>query len=471
MISCNNSLLFLIFRSFTLAEHASEQRRHHRQQLNELNPASSSSSDESNSDDDVTENSGSEADSDIYGFLQPISARQRRVLLKTAGVRKIDTTEKDECRVLRLSREVCGCTCRGYCDPDTCECSQAGIKCQVDRLKPHEFPCGCTRDGCANVNGRVEFNPSRVKTHFIHTIMKLELEKRQEMAENANEANGGAQHQQKWWQQFRLQQQQQQPAPAFNYNNYSFNNGIATAAAPTTATTHYKMPGMLAGSSNGGAQESLDLHFAYRDDYLTNSNNLSLTADTPSYNSPSTNDYYSNYNYMTSPSTPPMAPMAPTTIPAPTSPITPNIYQNNYTMNHHQPLHLQTFHQSSSSVTALSPSQQTSLSPMNPYGSDCQYSNYPTNATTPINNSNYGDSINYMNNLNMIPLTTTAAAVATATTINSINTPLINDDNYCIDATPPTLSPTNHLLSLNNNEINENLSEIIKKGIVETVSA
>ena len=170
---------------------------------------------------------------------------------------------------------------------------------------------------------------------------------------------------------------------------------------------------------------------------------------------------------MTSPSTPPMAP---TTIPAPTSPLTPNIYQNNYTtMNHHQPLHLQTFHQSSSSVTALSPSQQTSLSPMNPYGSDCQYSNYPTNATTSINNSNYGDSINYMNNLNMISPT------AAATTINSINTTLINDDNYCTDALlpppSPTLSPTDHLLSLNNNEINENLSEIIKKGIVETVSA
>lgn len=462
MISFNNNNYFFFFRSFTLAEHASEQRRHHRQQLNELNPGSSSSSDESNSDeDDVTENSGSEADSDIYGFLQPISARQRRVLLKTAGVRKIDTTEKDECRLLRVSREVCGCTCRGYCDPDTCECSQAGIKCQVDRLKPHEFPCGCTRDGCANVNGRVEFNPSRVKTHFIHTIMKLELEKRQEMAEN--ETNGGAQDQQKWWQQIRLQQQQQPPpAPqALNYNNYTFNNGIAAATSPTTATTHYKMPGMLAGTNGGVAQESLDLHFAYRDDYLTNSNNLSLTADTPSYNqSPSTNDYYSNYNYMTSPSTPPMAP---TTIPAPTSPVTPNIYQNNYTMNHHQSLHLQTFHQSSpsSSVTALSPaSQQPSLSPMNPYGSDCQYSNYPTNATTPsINNSNYGDSIHYMNN--------------TATTINCINSPLINDDNYCTEALlPPTLSPTNHLLSLNNNqEVNENLSEIIKKGIVETVSA
>lgn len=41
------------------------------------------------------------------------------------------------------------------------------------------FPCGCTRDGCANSSGRIEFNPVRVRTHFIHTLMRLELEKKQ----------------------------------------------------------------------------------------------------------------------------------------------------------------------------------------------------------------------------------------------------------------------------------------------------
>jgi len=46
----------------------------------------------------------------------------------------------------------------------------------VDRLS---FPCGCTRDGCGNHNGRVEFNPIRVRTHFIHTLMRIELEKKQ----------------------------------------------------------------------------------------------------------------------------------------------------------------------------------------------------------------------------------------------------------------------------------------------------
>lgn len=49
------------------------------------------------------------------------------------------------------------------------------------------FPCGCTKDGCGNTQGRIEFNSSRVQTHYIHTIMKLELEKRLE--EHAMEAS------------------------------------------------------------------------------------------------------------------------------------------------------------------------------------------------------------------------------------------------------------------------------------------
>lgn len=64
-------------------------------------------------------------------LLQPVPTRQRRALLRAAGVRKIDSVEKDECRDIRSSREFCGCGCKGYCDPDTCSCSQAGIKCQV----------------------------------------------------------------------------------------------------------------------------------------------------------------------------------------------------------------------------------------------------------------------------------------------------------------------------------------------------
>lgn len=58
------------------------------------------------------------------------------------------------------------------------------------------FPCGCTKDGCGNTEGRIEFNSTRVQTHYIHTIMKLELDKRleeqsttEEEEENTNETN------------------------------------------------------------------------------------------------------------------------------------------------------------------------------------------------------------------------------------------------------------------------------------------
>lgn len=50
----------------------------------------------------------------------------------------------------------------------------------MDRLN---FPCGCTREGCGNTSGRIEFNPMRVRTHFIHTLMRLELEKKQQKEE------------------------------------------------------------------------------------------------------------------------------------------------------------------------------------------------------------------------------------------------------------------------------------------------
>ncbi|CAH2224553.1 cysteine serine-rich nuclear 2 [Pelobates cultripes] len=114
---------------------------------------------------------------DDYFFLQPLPTKRRRALLRAAGVHRIDAEEKQELRAIRLSREECGCDCRLYCDPEACPCSQAGIKCQVDRMS---FPCGCSRDGCSNIAGRIEFNPIRVRTHYLHTIMKLELENKRQ---------------------------------------------------------------------------------------------------------------------------------------------------------------------------------------------------------------------------------------------------------------------------------------------------
>eukprot|EP00062_Callorhinchus_milii_P023928 gi/632983289/ref/XP_007908573.1/ PREDICTED: cysteine/serine-rich nuclear protein 3-like [Callorhinchus milii] len=112
-------------------------------------------------------------------FPQPYTAKARHVLLKAAGVKHIEREEKRELNAIRLSREDCGCHCQGFCEPETCHCSLAGIKCQMDRLS---FPCGCTKDGCGNGAGRIEFNSARVQTHFIHTIMRLELRGGEESA-------------------------------------------------------------------------------------------------------------------------------------------------------------------------------------------------------------------------------------------------------------------------------------------------
>ncbi|XP_062871521.1 cysteine/serine-rich nuclear protein 2 [Trichomycterus rosablanca] len=123
----------------------------------------------------------SDEDLDVEGvevddcfFLQPLPTKRRRALLRASGIARIDAREKMELRAIRLSREECGCDCRFYCDPLQCGCSRAGIKCQVDRMS---FPCGCSRDGCRNAAGRIEFNPLRVRTHYLHTIMKLDREK------------------------------------------------------------------------------------------------------------------------------------------------------------------------------------------------------------------------------------------------------------------------------------------------------
>lgn len=173
---------------FSIPEHANEQRKMHRELLvrqrrhNKNSSSIDNASDVEDEDDDAeTDISDSELEVDNYYFLQPVPTRQRRAMLRASGVRKIDTTEKEECRSIRLSREFCGCECKIYCDPATCSCSQAGIKCQVDRLS---FPCGCTRDGCGNASGRIEFNPIRVRTHFIHTLMRLEIERKQLLNSN-----------------------------------------------------------------------------------------------------------------------------------------------------------------------------------------------------------------------------------------------------------------------------------------------
>ncbi|XP_028662203.1 cysteine/serine-rich nuclear protein 3 isoform X2 [Erpetoichthys calabaricus] len=190
-------------RQYTLGEFAVEQERIHREMLRDhlkeeklnsiklkLTKNGTVESEEANiltvddiSDDDIDLDN---TEVDEYFFLQPLTTKKRRALLRASGVKKIDVEEKHELRAIRVSREECGCDCRVFCDPETCTCSAAGIKCQVDRMS---FPCGCTKEGCSNTAGRIEFNPIRVRTHFLHTIMKLEMEKNREQ-QQISAANG-----------------------------------------------------------------------------------------------------------------------------------------------------------------------------------------------------------------------------------------------------------------------------------------
>ncbi|XP_063285758.1 cysteine/serine-rich nuclear protein 3 [Pelobates fuscus] len=201
MSSRHNSI-----RQYTLGEFALEQDRLHKEMLRDhlreeklnslkqkITKNGTVESEEANiltlddiSDDDIDLDN---TEVDEYFFLQPLPTKKRRALLRASGVKKIDVEEKHELRAIRLSREDCGCDCRIFCDPETCTCSLAGIKCQVDRMS---FPCGCTKEGCSNTAGRIEFNPIRVRTHFLHTIMKLELEKnREQQAAAAADAGNG----------------------------------------------------------------------------------------------------------------------------------------------------------------------------------------------------------------------------------------------------------------------------------------
>ena len=121
---------------------------------------------------------------DDYYFLQPVPTRQRRALLHDAGVARIDPTERDDCRSLRVSRGRCGCLCREVCQPQSCACYRSGIGCQVDQMA---FPCSCSRSGCSNPHGRVEFNAARVRAHFIRTLLQLGLEQNAAVAEHDSE--------------------------------------------------------------------------------------------------------------------------------------------------------------------------------------------------------------------------------------------------------------------------------------------
>lgn len=164
---------------FTIDEHASERRKQSREAITGEDyegPGTSIIP-------EATSHGDQEEEEDFTSILIPVDSKERRVVLRRAGVSEIDVKEKEECRELRTSRQACGCTCQLYCLPDSCGCAREGIKCQVDRPG---FPCSCTAEGCLNKTGRLEFNPVKVRTHFVRTIMRTRLEEARYLPHNSS---------------------------------------------------------------------------------------------------------------------------------------------------------------------------------------------------------------------------------------------------------------------------------------------
>ena len=191
------------------------------------------------------------------------------------------------------------------------------------------FPCGCTRDGCANSSGRIEFNPVRVRTHFIHTLMRLELEKKQKLEEGEEEGGNGSgsalakqdpssNRHLTWGEEDRLSgtptpsyQEQDKGAidsmattsPKFNgslLRDVTLGSGVEVEScvhAGSFTNLHYGAPGegpggmvsgsdMTVGNTSGfsgmvdlpAREDSLDL-YAFRDECYSEENSNELSAD------------------------------------------------------------------------------------------------------------------------------------------------------------------------------------------------
>ncbi len=150
---------------------------------------------------------------------------------------------------------------------------------QVDRPN---FPCGCSRHGCDNQVGRVEFDPERVRIHFIHTILRLELENKQNRSEEIFKNDVSRQ----WHPQTRPPDISTAGSISdfSNYNSVVFDNnlshrGSSTSMAADRTMKDYdrigqSMPPSHTDASNlielanrpSNDDDTLNLHYDYRND-------------------------------------------------------------------------------------------------------------------------------------------------------------------------------------------------------------
>uniref|UniRef100_A0AC34F8J1 Cysteine/serine-rich nuclear protein N-terminal domain-containing protein n=1 Tax=Panagrolaimus sp. ES5 TaxID=591445 RepID=A0AC34F8J1_9BILA len=123
----------------------------------------------------IAAESDSEDDDEVFPIPeaeipQPLEKHVRHAILEQSNI-PLDFSDDSDCQEIRKSRTKCGCSClNGLCVPETCECSLNGIKCQVDL---QGFPCVCAKETCSNLEGRVEFNPLRVRSHYLTTLKIL----------------------------------------------------------------------------------------------------------------------------------------------------------------------------------------------------------------------------------------------------------------------------------------------------------
>lgn len=127
-------------------------------------------------------------------FEHGVDDSLRRVILANSGV-SIDEDIVNESMVLAQGRSQCGCNCRGgKCQPNTCKCAQNGIKCQVDYKDDFDqsssFPCICKNPiSCKNPEGRIEFDSTRIRNHFLQTIMRIKAAEKMGLDGNAESSS------------------------------------------------------------------------------------------------------------------------------------------------------------------------------------------------------------------------------------------------------------------------------------------
>lgn len=146
------------------------------------------------------------------------------------------------------------------------------------------FPCGCSRHGCDNVVGRVEFDPERVRIHFIHTILRLELENKQNRSEEIVFKNDVSRQ---WHPQTRPPDITTTSASISDFSNCNYNSVVFDNLSHRSSTsmvadrtmkdydrTGQSMPSSHSDSSNLVEltnrppldDDTLNLHYDYRND-------------------------------------------------------------------------------------------------------------------------------------------------------------------------------------------------------------